>query len=56
MQTVLAKAVEAYRRQRFWDRHNEAYALLREDPESWAEELTERKLWESTLMDGLEDD
>ena len=56
MQTVLSKAVESYRRQRFWDQHNAAYARLREDPEAWAEELAERKLWEATLMDGLEDD
>jgi hypothetical protein len=25
-------------------------------PEPWAEELEERRLFESTLMDGLEDD
>lgn len=56
MQAVLAKAVEAYCRQRFWDQVDEAYAALRADPEAWAEELAERKLWEATLMDGLEGD
>jgi predicted transcriptional regulator len=30
--------------------------LLRQDPKAWAEELEERRLWECTLMDGLEDD
>ncbi len=34
---------------------NEAYAALREDEETWKEELRERALWESTLMDGLEE-
>jgi len=35
---------------------NEGYARLREDPQAWAEELEERRLWECTLLDGLEDD
>src|SRR5437762_11572268 len=56
MQTILDKAVEAYRLQLFWDQVTDAYAALRADPEAWAEELAERKLWEATLMDGLEDE
>jgi hypothetical protein len=32
------------------------YAALRADTEAWAEELKERKLWEATLMDGLDPD
>lgn len=31
-------------------------AALKADPEAWAEELAERKLWEATLMDGLDPD
>jgi hypothetical protein len=27
---------------------------LREDPAAWAEVEAERKLWENTLMDGLD--
>jgi hypothetical protein len=30
-------------------------ARLRRDPVAWAEELEERRLFENTLMDGLED-
>ena len=54
MQTVLEQAVEAYRRRRFLEALNEDFAALRARPEEWAEELEERKLWEQTLMDGLE--
>ncbi len=56
MQDVLAKAVEAYRRQRFLEDANADYERLRADPAAWAEELAERKLWDATLLDGLEDD
>lgn len=55
MHRVLAKAVEAYRRQRFWEQTNAAYAALRADPEAWQEELQERRDWEATLADGLEE-
>lgn len=30
------------------------FAALRNRPEDWAEELEERRLWESTLADGLD--
>jgi hypothetical protein len=56
MREVLAQAVEAFRRTRFLDEANAAYARLRADPQAWAEELEERRLWDNTLMDGLEDD
>ncbi len=56
MQAVLAKAVEAYWRQRFLNAANVEFARLRADPVAWAEELEERRLWDTTLLDGLEDD
>lgn len=56
MQGVLARAVEAYRRRLFLEAANAEYASLRADPEAWAEELTERKVWDATLADGLHDD
>jgi predicted transcriptional regulator len=56
MQSVLAKAIEEYRRKRFWEEVNAGYAALRSDPKAWKEELEERALFEGTLMDGLEDD
>jgi hypothetical protein len=35
---------------------NAGYARLRRDPVAWAEELEEQRLWDKTLMDGLEDE
>lgn len=54
MSEVLDKAIDAYQRKLFFDQVNAGYAALRADPEAWAEELAERKLWEATLMDGLD--
>ena len=53
MQTVLAKALEVYRRQQFLDHANRAFARLRQDPEAWASEEAERADWDATLGDGV---
>ena len=53
---VLNKALDAYRRKLFLEQLNAGYAELRTDPEAWAEHLAERKLWDATLMDGLDRD
>lgn len=54
MSAVLSEAVREMRRIELLRQTNEAYRRLREDPEAWKEELEERRLWESTLADGLE--
>ena len=54
MQAVLDKALEQYRRQRFWEEMNVAYAAIQNDPEALAAEKKEFALWEVTLMDGLD--
>src|ERR1700726_3534675 len=54
MMDVLAKALDVYRRKLFFDQMNAGYAELRADPEAWAEHEAERKLWDATLMDGLD--
>jgi hypothetical protein len=56
MQSVLAKAVEEYKRRWILERTNEAYAALRGQPDLWKEEQEERRVWEATLGDDLEDD
>ena len=56
MMDVLDKAVDAYRRKLFFEQLNAGYAELRADPKAWAEHLAERKLWDATLMDGLDPD
>jgi hypothetical protein len=47
--------VQLYR-QRLLEATNAAYAALRENPSEWEEELAERRLWENTLLDGLNPD
>ena len=49
MQSILEKAIEHYRRERFFDEADAAYRALRNDPEAWQEELAERQLWETIL-------
>ena len=55
MREVLLDALEAYRRQVFFDQLDAAYAGLRADPEAWREVEAERAEWDATLMDGIED-
>ena len=55
MQAVLERAIESYRRQRLLEEANAAYARLRSSPKAWSQEQKERRMWESTLADGLED-
>jgi len=55
MLTVLDKAIEAYRRQCFLQKANEAYAVLRENPGAWQEEIAERKVWDITSENGLKE-
>ena len=53
MQTVLNNAVEAYRREVFLERTNQAYSELKKDPKAWAECQEERAVWNSAAKDGL---
>ena len=54
VEAVLEKALDAYRRKLFFAQLNAGYAALRADPDAWAELESERKLWDATLMDGLD--
>lgn len=54
IQEILDKAIEQYRRQKFLEEANQAYAVLRNNPEAWASEIEEREAWDATLADGLE--
>jgi hypothetical protein len=56
MMDVLDKALDAYRRKVFFEQLDAGYAALRADPQAWAQHLAERKLWDATLMDGLDSD
>ena len=54
MQSLISRAVEQYRRQLVLQRANDAYAALRAQPEAWAEEQEERRIWEGTVADDLQ--
>jgi len=55
MQSVLDKAIEEYRRRCFLEEANRAFAALRRNPKAWKQELEERRAWDSTVADGLEE-
>jgi predicted transcriptional regulator len=55
LQTVLERAIENYRRQRFLEAANRQYAALREDRGKWAEEQADRADWDKALADGVND-
>ena len=54
VQTVLKRAIDSYRREKFLEEANAAFAALRSKPEAWEEEQQERDLWDQTADDGLE--
>jgi predicted DNA-binding protein len=54
MQDILSEAVEEMRRRRVFELANAAYAAMRENEDEWQQELEERRLWDTTLSDGLE--
>lgn len=54
MQAIIERALEDYRRRRFFEEVNAAYAAQQRDPTAWAAEVEEQALWETTLADGLD--
>ena len=54
IQTVLKQAIDSYRREKFIEEANAAFAALRSNPEAWNEEQQERQIWDHTTADGLE--
>jgi hypothetical protein len=53
MQSVLDRALEQYRRERFLRAANADFAALKRDAKAWKQELRDRALWEQTLGDGI---
>ncbi len=53
---LLEKAVDAFLRQQFLIKANEEFAIIKKNPELWDVEIQERKDWDVTLADGLEDE
>ena len=55
-QSVLERAVDHYRREKYLRDANADFAALKKSRRAWNEELEERKLWDETLSDGIEDE
>ncbi len=55
MQNTIEKAIEEYRKKKFFEEMNAAFFKLKEDPGAWAAERTEREAWDVALGDGLEE-
>jgi predicted transcriptional regulator len=54
VEAALEKAIQEQHERQFWTAVNAGYAALWADPQAWAEEEAERKLWDATVMDGLD--
>ena len=54
MHVILEKALEMYRRRRFLEDVNAAYATVRHDQQAWEALQQERATWDTTLGDGLD--
>jgi hypothetical protein len=53
---LLARAIDQFRRSLVLAETNVAYAALRQDEAQWAEVEEERREWEGTLADGLDEE
>src|SRR5690349_1157805 len=51
LQTVLERAIENYRRNRFLDAVNATFEALKHDPDKWSAEQAERDEWSATAAD-----
>ncbi len=53
---IVDNLLREHRDKQFWEAFDAAYAVLQADPDAWAEELAERTLSGTAVMDGLHDD
>ena len=56
MQSVIDQALEDLRRRKILEATNEAFSTLKANQDLWQEEIAERKVWENTLSDGVENE
>ena len=54
IQDVIEQAIKDYKKKKFFDHLNLAYARLKADPKAWAEEEEEREDWDVAMKDGIE--
>ena len=56
IQDIIEHAITEYKKKKFYESLNDAYAKLKSNPVAWKEELEEREEWDRTLSDGLKND
>ena len=56
LQETLVEALEELKRRRFFAALDDRVAALQRDPEGWKAELEERRAWDATIADDLDDD
>lgn len=55
-QKLLDQAITLFAHEQILKKANEQYTLIKNDPQAWKELEDERKEWDITLADGLNDD
>jgi len=55
MQSILEEVVRERHKALFWEATDAAFASLKADKEAWNDMVSERKDWDETLSDGMED-
>jgi len=56
VQEALDQAIQDQYDRKFWEATNAGYAALWTDSAAWAEVEDQRRLWDTTLLDGLPPD
>ncbi len=56
MEEVIDSMLERLRREEFLEEVNRGFESLKKNPRAWKQELKERRLMESTLLDDLENE
>jgi len=55
MNKTVQDAIFEYKKKILLSKTAEAFAALKENSKLWQEEIEERKIWDNTLQDGIEE-
>lgn len=54
MQEIIDLAIKNYKKIEYFNELNLSYSRLKENPELWEEEIEERNIWDTALLDDLQ--
>ena len=54
MQQIIDLAIKNYKKIEYFHELNLSYSRLKENSELWEEEIEERNIWDTTLLDDLQ--